>query len=86
MHRDDTETVTFTEVGHLLLRKIKRLKPFFTDSFLLRLRLWGNIFIEGIQTKAVIRLQNDPQVLNLFKIRLSNSLKGTELLSGKAKI
>lgn len=60
LHIDDTATVTFTEVGHLLLWKIKRLKPFFTDSFFLRLSLWGNFFIEGIQTKAVIRLQNDP--------------------------
>ena len=73
LHIDDTANVTFTEGGHLLLREIKRLKPFFTDSFFLRLSLWGNIFIEGVQTKAVIRLQNDPQVLNLFKIRFLNS-------------
>lgn len=38
-------------------------------SYSLTLSLWGNFFIECIQTKAVTRLQDDPQVFNLFKIR-----------------
>lgn len=35
----------------------------------LRLGLWGKFSIEYIQIKAVIRLQNDPQVLNAFQVR-----------------